>query len=150
MSARSWTRDLLSGLAELHAQHGVGVWNPDGVYAGDQVALTIGGLPPSPDNAICFAVYGAGTWTDSVTDADAMVQVQARMRGGQDPRVVDDLADGVYDVLQGLSNCQLATGVFVLLAQRRIVAPLDRDASGRWERADSYDLMVARPSLHRP
>ncbi|MFC7108064.1 hypothetical protein ACFQQB_51285 [Nonomuraea rubra] len=43
----------------------------------------------------------------------------------------------------------LSTGVHVLLARRTLVAPLGRDSSGRWERADSFDLMVHRPSPHR-
>jgi hypothetical protein len=39
--------------------------------------------------------------------------------------------------------------VFVLLAQRRIIAPHTRDGSGRVERADSYELLCVRPSTYR-
>ncbi|MFI6182532.1 minor capsid protein [Nonomuraea sp. NPDC051191] len=144
-----FSRKLLTGLAQLLAAGGVGDWDPDGVYTSAQTALTIGGLPPSPDGAIALAMYGTGTSLDDPVNADTVVQVQARMRGGADPRLVDDLADGVYDQVHGLADTRLVTGVFVLLAQRRIVAPLGRDDSGRWERADSYELTVHWPTRHR-
>jgi hypothetical protein len=144
-----FSRKLLTGLAQLLDAVGVGDWDPDGIYTGAETALTIGGLPPSPDTAIALAMYGSGTSLDDVVNADTTVQVQFRMRGGPDPRIVDDLADGVYDHVHGLANHELATGAFVLLAQRRIVAPLGADDSARWVRADSYELMVHRPSPHR-
>jgi hypothetical protein len=146
----SFTRDLLTGVAELLAAADIADWNPDGLYTSTQTALTIGGLPPSPDRAISLAVYGTGRGGDDVTEPDSNVQVQARIRGSADPRVADDLADDVFDHLHGLANVRLSTGVWLLLAQRRIVAPLDRDSSGRWGRADSYELLVVRPSPYRP
>ncbi|MFI6813275.1 minor capsid protein [Nonomuraea sp. NPDC050328] len=145
----TFTRDLLSGLAVLLADVGVGDWNPSGIYSDGQTAITIGGLPASPDMAIALAVYGTGRAGDDLTQSDTNTQIQVRIRGKADPRVVDDLADLVFDALHGLSNHTLDTGVHVLLAQRRIVAPIDRDANGRWGRADSYDLLVDRPSPHR-
>ncbi|MFG2076978.1 minor capsid protein [Nonomuraea maritima] len=147
--SRTFTRDLLTGIAQMLAAAGVGDWDPDGVYATEQTGLTIGGLPTSPDAAIALAMYGSGTSMDDVENADTVVQVQFRMRGGPDPRIVDDLADGVYDQVHGLANHQLVTGAFVLLAQRRLVTPLGRDDSGRWERADSYEITAHRPSTHR-
>ncbi|MBB4915096.1 minor capsid protein [Streptosporangium saharense] len=145
----TFTRDLLSGLAMLLAEAGVGEWNPTGVYDGTRTALTIGGLPASPDTAIALAIYGVGRAGDDAAQTDASVQVQFRVRGKADPRVVDDLADLVFDALHGLSDRVLPTGVLVLLSQRRIVAPLDRDSNGRWERADCYELLVDRPSPYR-
>ncbi|WP_433426349.1 minor capsid protein (plasmid) [Microtetraspora malaysiensis] len=145
----AWTRDLLTGFAVLLAEHDVGTWIPSGKYGEDQIAITIGGLPAKPDTAITLAVYGVGQAGDDVEQADSSVQLQARMRAKTDPRVVDDLADGVFDVIHGLASVRLSTGVLVLLARRTLVAPLGRDTSGRWERADSYDLMVHRPSPNR-
>ncbi|MGW6499328.1 minor capsid protein [Nonomuraea angiospora] len=147
--SRTFTRDLLTGLAQMLAAAGVAEWDPDGIYMPAQTALTIGGLPTSPDAAIALAMYGSGTGMDDVVNADTTVQIQFRMRGGPDPRVVDDLADGVYDQVHGLANHELVTGAFVLLAQRRLVTPLGRDDSGRWERADSYEITAHRPSSHR-
>lgn len=147
--SRTFTRDLLTGLAQLLAAADVGDWDPDGVYTADQTGLTIGGLPASPDAAIALAMYGSGTSEDDVENPDTTVQIQFRMRAGPDPRIVDDLADGVYDQVHGLANFELVTGAFVLLAKRRLVTPLGRDDSGRWERADSYEIVAHRPSAHR-
>ncbi|GGK90221.1 hypothetical protein Ppa06_58250 [Planomonospora parontospora subsp. parontospora] len=145
----SWTRDLLTGLAELLAARGVGDWNPSGIYTDAQTAITISGLPSKPDLAISLTYYGLGNDGEDVTQADASAQVQVRIRGKADPRLVDDLADEVFEVLHGLSSTELPGGVWVLLCQRTIVAPPDRDQNGRRVRADSYDLLCHRPSLHR-
>ncbi|TMR91318.1 minor capsid protein [Nonomuraea basaltis] len=145
----TWTRDLLTGFAVLLGEAGVATWNPNGIYADDQTALTIGGLPTSPDTAIALQVYGVGQAGDDVEQPDSSVQMQVRFRAKSDPRVVDDLADGTFDAIHGLANVTLSTGVHVLLARRTLIAPLGRDSSGRWERADSFDLMVHRPSPHR-
>lgn len=132
----------------LLAEHDVGDWNPLGKYGDNQRAITIGGLPARPDEAVALAVYGTGG--DDVEQSDSTVLVQVRMRAKTDPRVADDFADAVFDVLHGLANETLSTGVLILLARRTTVAPLGRDASGRWERADSYELLAHRPSPHRP
>ncbi|GAA4600337.1 hypothetical protein GCM10023194_81390 [Planotetraspora phitsanulokensis] len=145
----SWTRDLLTGFAVLLADAGVATWNPSGAYSDAQTAITIGGLPAKPDTALALAVYGVGQAGDDVEQTDSAVQMQVRMRAMTDPRVVDDIADGVFDTIHGLANYTLSTGVFVLLARRTLIAPLGRDATGRWERADSFDLSVDRPSTHR-
>ncbi|NRQ31279.1 hypothetical protein HII36_05430 [Nonomuraea sp. NN258] len=145
----SWTRDLLTGFAVLLGEAGVADWNPNGIYADEQTAITIGGLPAKPDTAIALAVYGVGQDGDDVEQPDSAVQMQARFRAKTDPRLVDDLADDVFDAIHGLANHTLSTGVHVLLARRTLVAPLGRDSSGRWERADSFDLMAHRPSPHR-
>ncbi len=145
-----WTRILLTGLAEYLAAADCGKWNPSGAYGSSDVAITIGGLPSSPDTAITLAVYGPGPDGDDVTEPDSQVLVQARFRAGPDPRTVDDLADAVFDTLHGLSNQALPGGAFVLLSRRHLVAPLGIDASGRWERADSFQMRVHRPSTHRP
>ncbi|MFI6485155.1 minor capsid protein [Nonomuraea sp. NPDC050663] len=146
----SFSLDLLTGLHEVLADAGVGHWNPSGIYTANQVGLTIGGLPPSPDRAISAAVYGTGRAGDDIAEPDSSMQVQFRIRGTGDPRTVDDLADGLFDTLHGASDVVLPTGVLLLLASRKIVAPLDKDSNGRHLRADSYELLVHRPSPHRP
>ncbi|TYB71245.1 hypothetical protein FXF51_02065 [Nonomuraea sp. PA05] len=142
-----FSRALLNGLAELLAARGVGVWSPIGKYLADQLALTIGGLPSTPDTAISLAVYG--TAGDDLEGGDSIVLVQFRMRAKGDPRDVGDYADAVFSVLHGLTETRLPSGVLVLLARRTVVAPPSRDSSGRWERADSYELMVHWPTVQR-
>ncbi|WP_433235533.1 minor capsid protein [Streptosporangium sp. CA-135522] len=150
MTPQGWTRLLLAGLGQLLEDEGAGDWNPEGFYAPTQTAITLGGLPSSPDLAISIATYGLGQVGDDVDQTDSSVLVQFRMRGGPDPRVADDLADAVFNAVHGLASHRLSTGVFVLLAQRRIIAPHTRDGSGRVERADSYELRCHRPSTRRP
>ncbi|MFC7641442.1 minor capsid protein [Streptosporangium lutulentum] len=130
---------------------GRGDWNPEGIYTPEQTAITLGGLPTAPDLAIAIAAYGLGQAGDDIEQTDSSVLVQFRVRGGgSDPRVADDLADAVFNAVHGLSEYRLSTGVFVLLAERRIITPHTRDGSGRVERADSYELRCVRPSPHRP
>src|SRR5690606_20009681 len=122
--------------------------SPIGKYTSDQRAITIGGLPSTPDKAITLAVYG--TAGDDIEQSDSTVLIQVRMRAKADPREVGDYADAVFAVLHGLENTLLSTGVYVLMARRTVVAPLGRDSSGRWERADSFELMVHWPTTNRP
>lgn len=143
-----FSRALLTGLAVLLAERDVGHWNPTGMYADDQIAITIGGLPAKPDTAITIAVYGTGG--DDIEQSDSTVLIQVRMRAKADPRQPGDFADEVFEVLHGLDNFRLSTGVLVYLAKRTVVAPFGRDSSGRWERADSYELMVHWPTSNRP
>ncbi|MCF6467403.1 hypothetical protein FAF44_03100 [Nonomuraea sp. MG754425] len=147
MPGGQFSRALLNGLAAFLANRGVGDWNPVGTYTPNQLALTIGGLPSTPDTAISLAVYG--TAGDDVEGGDSTVLVQLRMRAKGDPRDVGDYADAVFAVLHGLTETRLASGVLVLLARRTVVAPPSRDSSGRWERADSYELMVHWPTPQR-
>jgi hypothetical protein len=142
-----FSRALLNGLAELLASRGIGVWNPVGAYSPHQLALTIGGLPAAPDTAISLAVYGTGG--DDLDGGDSTVLVQLRMRAKGDPRDVGDYADAVFAVLHGMAETRLPSGVLVLLARRTVVAPPGRDSSGRWERADSYELQVHWPTAQR-
>ncbi|TMR99512.1 minor capsid protein [Nonomuraea basaltis] len=147
--SETFSRDLLTGLAVLLAEAGVGDWDPVGAYTESQRAITLGGLPSKPDEAIALAIYGTGAGGDDPEQSDSTVLVQARMRTATDPRVVGDYADEVFATLHGRSNLTLSTGVVVLLMQRTIVAALARDSSGRWERPDSYELMVVWPTLYR-
>jgi hypothetical protein len=143
----SWTTDLLTAFAVLLDSEGVGVRRPAGsVYTASETAIVFGRLPTEPDRAIALAAYGVDQGADDPVNTDSTQGVQLRMRGTKDPRVVDEIADAAFDVLQGASL--LAVGV--LQITRRINAPLGSDSNGRWERADSYSLLVHRPTQHRP
>ncbi|MFE3449624.1 minor capsid protein [Nonomuraea sp. NPDC059194] len=142
----SWTADLLTAIAEhLHAQ-GVGVWKPAGGYTSSDIAITFGRLPTTPDRAIALAAYGVDQFADDPVNTDGTQGVQLRLRGTTDPRVVDDIADRAFDALQGWQ--QPTAGI--LLCTRRINAPMGVDGNQRWERADSYHLLVHRPTSNRP
>lgn len=143
----SWTGNLLTAFAELLHAEGVGVLRPPGaVYTATETAIVFGRLPSSPDRAIALAAYGIDQGADDPVNTDGTQGVQLRLRGTVDPRVVDDIADAAFDVLQGRE----LPAVGVLLVTRRINAPLGSDGNGRWERADSYHLLTHRPTQHRP
>ncbi|MGH3745810.1 MAG: minor capsid protein [Micromonosporaceae bacterium] len=146
-----FSTDLLKGVAELLGDTTSAIWRPDGsAYGPAEIPIVLGSLPTSPDRALGLALYGAQQSSDDVAQADSMTGLQVRVRGRKgDTTIVDDLADEVFEQLQGLSDHTLSTGVHLLLVDRRIVAPLGMDGNGRYERADSYDLTVHRPSLYR-
>lgn len=144
----SWTVDLLTALAERLRVQGVGVWRPSGPeYAPNETAIVFGRLPSTPDRAIALAAYGVDQFADDPVNTDGTQGVQLRIRGiPLDPRSVDGIADACFDALQGWQNP--AAGI--LLATRRINAPMGVDGNQRFERADSYHLLVHRPSTLRP
>jgi hypothetical protein len=142
----TWTTDLLTAIAErLHAA-GAGVWKPAGGYLSTDIAIVFGRLPSTPDRAIALAAYGADQFADDPVNTDGTQAVQARIRGTTDPRSADAIADAVFDALQGWQNPQAG----ILLCTRRINAPMGVDGNSRWERADSYHLLVNRPTTLRP
>lgn len=142
-----YTTNLLTGLAQHLAAAGVGVWNPAGVYTAGQAGIVLGAVPPAPDRIITLTGYGV---TDDPTLADTVTGVQVRCRwAGADPRLVDDLADQVFDLWQGSGPLTLSTGVRVLLLQRRSSTSLGTDGNGRWSRADNFYVTTHRPSTHR-
>ncbi|MFF0860899.1 minor capsid protein [Nonomuraea sp. NPDC003560] len=143
----SWTTNILTEVAERLAAANAGVWRPSGPpYTAAETAITLGRLPISPDRAIALAAYGVDQFADDPVNTDGTQGVQLRIRGTTDPRVVDDIADACFDALQGWQNP--AAGI--LLCTRRINAPMGVDGNQRWERADSYHLLVHRPTSNRP
>jgi hypothetical protein len=144
----AFTSDLLSGLAVLLEDAGIGEWHPDGaLYAADEVAITLRALPDKPDRALALAAYPL---SDHPSENDSKLGVQVRTRGaGQDPRGADDLGDAVFEVLHGLTETVLG-GVYVIQALRQSSAPLGRDESGRFEATSNFHLDVARPTALRP
>ncbi|MFI7532576.1 minor capsid protein [Streptosporangium sp. NPDC049376] len=143
----SWTTALLTAIAEqLHAA-GAGVWRLNGpTYTEGETAIVFGRLPTEPDRAIALACYGVDQDADDPANTDGTQGVQLRIRGTKDPRVVDDIADAAFDALQGWQ----APAAGILLMTRRIQAPMGVDGLDRRERADSYRLLVHRPTTHRP
>lgn len=140
-----FTRDLLEGLAQLLDSATVAVWKPTGAYTEDQVGIVIGVPTQSPRSLVALAAYGN---VDDASLSDSTVQVQMRLRSaGADPGPADDLADEIFDALQGLRAT--LNGIAVVYAKRVSTYPLGLDGNGRQERTDNYDLTVHRPSTHR-
>lgn len=144
-----WTADLLRGVADLLAARGVGTWRPDTAYQTDETAIVLGTMPPDPDRVVCLTCYPV----DLDGHGDVTVGIQVRTRAGQDPRDVLDLADTVYDALDGLAGVELG-GVWLSQMYRRSGEELGASAgvdqqADRHERVDNYYAQAARPSPNR-
>jgi hypothetical protein len=146
-----WSRNLLTGAAALLADGGAGTWRPDGTaYQPNETAIVLSQMPPAPDRVICLRLYPV-----SIDDGhgDVTVGLQVRTRAGADPREVLDLADDVYQLLDGLMSVRLG-GVWVSQIYRRSGEELGADAGAdrqgdRMERVDNYYVQASRPSPHR-
>ena len=141
-----YTTDLLTGLAQMLDAEGIGVWQPDGLYAADQVAIVLSVVPQSPDAVIVLSSYSV---TDDPIQADSITGVQIRTRSaGQDPRPTDDLADSIFDLLHGAAGLVLG-GIKAQLVYRSSWTPLGEDQNRRHERSDNYYFETYRPAPRR-
>lgn len=138
-----WTSRLLTGLAEHLAAAGVGTWRVTCAYTANEVGIYIRAIPQAPDRIITLAAYPIGTARQGLADHDAAVQI--RLRGTADPRVVEDQADAVYELLDGARRLTLG-GIPVQLVWRQSYTSLGDDTAGRWERSENYYLQAMRPT----
>lgn len=138
-----YTRSLLEGLAVLIADAGLAVYDPEGTYTAEQTGITIAVMPDTPDRIICLTPYPVQD-TDLT---DAVTAVQIRLRAGRDPRVLDDLADDLFDLLHNRRGLVLG-GVRVALLWRQSQAPMGQDTHGRMELAANYYARTTRPATH--
>jgi hypothetical protein len=137
--------DLLDGLARhLHAA-GLAVYEPSGT-GGD---LFIEVMPPAPDVCVVLTLYG-GPDPDSKLGYDEP-SLQARVRGGQDPRVSRVRAEAIRDELHGLGPVTLPDGTLLLssVAVQAVPASIGIDATGRHEHVCNYRLETRSVTTHR-
>ncbi|SRR6266498_3983455 len=140
-----FTSDLLTGVAQLLDADGVAVWNPFGAYSATEIGIVIGVPSQDPPSLVALAVYNN---VDDPAASDSTVMLQVRVRApDDDPRKADDLADGVFNSLQGMRAT--LNGIHIVYARRNSSYPLGIDSNGRQERTDNWDLVVHRPSTHR-
>lgn len=141
-----WTSRLIAGLAGHLAASGVGVWRTNGVYTADEVGILDRAIPQQPDRVITLSGYPVDDGYPGLADFTQGVQI--RIRGTTDPRVADDIADQVFDLLDSAQHFVVG-GIHVVLAKRRSYASLGQDSNQRWERSDNYYLDAMRPTAHR-
>lgn len=141
--------NFVVGFAALLSSAGVGTWRSDGsAYLASETAIFLKVMLSSPDNAICLTAYPI---SDAPTLADSVIGLQVMTRAaGQDPRMVDDLADLAFDQLQALHDVTLSTGVRVEgEVGRRSSVSLGQDDLKRWGRVDNFHVPVWRPAPNR-
>ncbi|MFF5228449.1 minor capsid protein [Dactylosporangium sp. NPDC000521] len=148
MIGDGWTSRLLTGMAEHLAAAGIAQWRPDGpAYLASETGILVRAVPPQPDRVITLAAYPIATTRRGLADHDTGVQV--RLRGDTDPRDCDDLADAVFEELDGATNLTWG-GVRVVQIGRASYTSLGQDGNGRWERSENYYLQTMRPTAHNP
>ncbi|MEU8821802.1 minor capsid protein [Actinoplanes sp. NPDC048796] len=145
MAGDGWTSRLLTGAAQHLAAAGIGTWNPNGVYTDTEVGIAIRAVPPGPDRLITLATYPV---TSEPGLADVTEGLQVRVRGTKDPRVVADLGDAVFDLLDSAEGLNWG-GVAVVQVFRQSYTSLGVDTSGRWEISHNYYVQAMRPTNHR-
>jgi hypothetical protein len=142
----SWTDDLLTGVAAWLADLGVGTWAPDDPVEGQTRPFIDGALPEAPDVAAGLTAYSA---VDDPAMADTLQPIQFMLRGTQDPKIVREFGDDIYDVLHGATGLVLG-GVHVPLVYRQSCPPMGIDSSGRLLVAHNYYFEAMRPTASRP
>jgi hypothetical protein len=139
----SYTRDLLTGLAQYLTAAGVGTYRSTGTYLGTDTAIIFGPLPPTPDRCVALTAYAS---TDDAAINLSQVRVQFYLRGtpGNTLDVVD-LNDSLFIALQCLTNRQYGTA-YLSQARRVSTIPMGIDDSLRSEISANYELDVNTPA----
>jgi hypothetical protein len=141
-----FTSRLVAGMAEHIEAAGIGTWDPTGTsYADDATAIVIRAIPDQPDRLITLTAYPIGRNLPGM--ADHLTGVQVRLRAGPDPRECDDLADELFDLLDGASGLTWG-GIPVKDVGRRSYTSLGQDGSRRWERSENYEVDAMRPTAN--
>jgi hypothetical protein len=149
VTGRGFTTQLLTGVAEILAAAGVGVWHPDGSpYAAGETGIVFGAMPADPVRVVLLGAYPV---VDDVAQPEATIGVQLRTRAGADPRDVQDLDDAARDALHGLTQRDVG-GVWVVQMYRRSSAALGqtRDVADSWERTSNFYVECMRPTALIP
>lgn len=141
-----WSTNLLEGLAQDMAGHGIGTWRTSGVYTAGETGILIRAVPQTPDRIITLAAYPVDS--GYVGLADTTIGVQIRLRGTTDPRDCDDLADTIFDQYDSATGLTLG-GIHVVQLVRRSYTSLGQDGNQRWERSENYYLDAMRPTANR-
>lgn len=141
-----WTSDLLTGLAEHLDANSVGIWRPTGAYGADETAIVIRAIPQEPDRLITLAPYPVGTTLRGMQDHVSAIQI--RVRGTTDPRVCEDLADEVFDLLDSCGR-QTLNGIALVDMWRQSYTSLGQDANLRWEASHNYHVEAMRATANR-
>lgn len=121
---------ILDGLARyLAAQHAGLDWDDAGVTGN----LFVDTMPQTPDTAVGLFGYG-GPEADGKLGYDTP-SVQARVRGGPDPRTSRALAQDIYNLLHGLGITTLPDGTLLISCEAIQSSPqaLGVDGNGRHE-----------------
>lgn len=140
--------DVMTGLAQLLDDAGVGTYRPSGTYAADETAIVFVKMPAAPDRCICITAYTYANWPDEPEDQQ---RIQIRCRGARNDMLdASRLRGAVYDQVHGLTNRNFGSVHATQILQQSSV-PMGVDDSDRNEFADNYTADVDVPATaNRP
>lgn len=140
--------DLLTGIGQLLATSGVGVWNTTGVFLSTDTAIIAEAMPPTPDRAVVLTLFPV---EESPVDTTARWLLQVRTRGlPNQPVDAVTLRGAVKDALNGLTNVTMgATGVTQCIFYTSF--PVGVDDTVRYEHVQKFWLDIDQaPTPLRP
>ena len=132
---------FLDGLARHLHDADLVTYDADGILAGDwPVALET--VPQTPDQMVVLTGYG-GPGSDSKLGYDTP-RVQARSRGGPDPRLSRGQLQAIYDALHGLGPVTLPDGTLLLSCVGLQSSPqsLGTDSNNRHEHVINFEVEI--------
>jgi len=147
--AAGFQSNLLTGLAVHLAAGGIeATYRTSGVFTALETGIVLGSIPQTPDRIVTLTVYDSD---DDPALSDSAVRVQVRCRAqGADKRLVDNLEDAIFNLLQNKLDITLSTGVTVGQIHRASgPASLGQDGNSRWSTSSNYSVSAHRPSANR-
>lgn len=96
--------------------------------------------PASAITAWCY--FGPDRDVDNPHVGTWRVQLACRVEQNASSLAADALADSVYDRIHARSHVKLPNGTQLLLCKQVVRGLVDLDPSGRFYRADSYELLT--------
>ena len=130
----SYVEDVVTGLAQLFEDEGIGSWATTGAYPSNAVGIVVGDLPLSPSNVIGITPYPVVR----PGEVARFLGVQLRFRAA-DQRVLWERSEVVDALLDG-------RGLTVL--NGRVITGFSRVSAGPVESAGPSDLPELVSSFH--
>lgn len=138
--------DFTDGVAGLLVAHGIGSYNAAGVYTSGQVGITTASVPTTPDQIICLT---PSPIEDELVLNNTLVDLQIKLRGTLDPRVLMDRSSAIFNVLEGLQNVDFGA-MHVALIWRQSSGFMGQDDNQRWMWSDHYYCRTNWATPNRP
>lgn len=139
------TATLLEGVAYWLDQLGLAHYDSAGVgYDGSatQPVVFLQQNFDEPSSAITLWCYYSDRDVENPNVGTWRIQISCRVVLNSPSLAADALADLVYDRIHARSHVRLPNGTQLLLCKQVVRGLAELDASGRFYRADSYELLT--------
>lgn len=139
--------NVVSGFAQLLVADGIGSWDSSGRYDPAQTGIYDTVKPEGANRMITLGIYPISE-DPSLSDSVTGLQVWTRMPGN-DPRLVRDLDEEIFHLVQGMTDVDLVGGVHLVQCLFQSGGSMGQDTAKRWNWSSNYHLTLHRPSQHR-